>query len=65
MMYEVWSMGHKPFEELTGRQVAINLQLFSKFNCNVQYVEKITAGHRLSPPPGCPRALYEVMIQCW
>ncbi|XP_065891792.1 uncharacterized protein [Dysidea avara] len=49
VMYEVWSLGHKPFEKLSLRQ----------------YVEKITAGHRLPPPPGCPRAVYEVMIQCW
>ncbi|XP_065899943.1 uncharacterized protein [Dysidea avara] len=49
VMYEVWSLGHKPFERLNGRE----------------YLEKITTGYRLPPPPGCPRAIYELMIQCW
>ena len=28
-------------------------------------IEKILPGYRLPPPPGCPRAVYELMIQCW
>ena len=31
----------------------------------MQAVEMIKNGVRLSPPPGCPRAIYELMIQCW
>ncbi|XP_065899877.1 uncharacterized protein [Dysidea avara] len=49
VIYEIWSLGHKPFEKLNGRE----------------YVEKITTGYRLPPPPGCPRAIYELMMQCW
>ena len=30
-----------------------------------QTIEMIKNGVRLSPPPGCPRAIYELMIQCW
>ena len=22
-------------------------------------------GYRLPPPPGCPREIYHIMIQCW
>ena len=25
----------------------------------------IKNGVRLSPPPGCPRAIYKLIIQCW
>ena len=28
-------------------------------------VEKIDSGYRLPPPPGCPRAMYRVMMKCW
>ncbi|XP_065899854.1 ephrin type-A receptor 4a-like [Dysidea avara] len=49
VMYEIWSLGHKPFEDCDGRE----------------YINKITTGYRLPPPPGCPRAIYELMIQCW
>ncbi|XP_065899895.1 uncharacterized protein [Dysidea avara] len=49
VMYEIWSLGHKPFEDCDGGE----------------YIEKITKKYRLPPPPGCPRSMYEVMIQCW
>ncbi|XP_065899891.1 uncharacterized protein [Dysidea avara] len=49
VMYEIWSLGHKPFEDCDGKE----------------YLTKITNGYRLSPPPGCPRAMYQLMIQCW
>lgn len=25
----------------------------------------VDQGIRLSPPPGCPRAVYHLMMQCW
>jgi len=31
----------------------------------LQYLEKIMDGYRLAPPPGCPREIYHIMIQCW
>ena len=31
----------------------------------MQYLEKIMEGYRLPPPPGCSRAVYDIMIQCW
>ena len=48
-MYEIWSLGHKPFEEYTNREV----------------IRKVDSGFRLPPPPGCPRDVYHLMIQCW
>ena len=25
----------------------------------------VESGSRLAPPPGCPRALYSIMMSCW
>ena len=30
-----------------------------------QAMKQVDRGYRLPPPPGCPKALYELMIQCW
>ena len=30
-----------------------------------QVVEVLKTGYRLSPPTGCPRAIYEQMMKCW
>ena len=49
VMYEIWSLGHKPFEGIS----------------SVKALEKLTQGIRLSPPPGCPEPIYELMIKCW
>ena len=31
----------------------------------LQAIKLVDAGYRLPPPPGCPRAIYEFMIECW
>ena len=49
VMYEIWSLGHKPFEHRT----------------NDMAVKLLDENYRLPPPPGCPRAIYDLMIQCW
>ncbi|XP_019861610.1 PREDICTED: uncharacterized protein LOC109590107 [Amphimedon queenslandica] len=49
VMYEIWSLGHKPFENCT----------------NQECLRRVDSGFRLPPPPGCPRSIYEMMIQCW
>ena len=49
MVYEIWSLGHKPFEEYSKQEV----------------IRKVDSGFRLPPPPGCPRDIYHIMIQCW
>ena len=49
VVYEIWSLGHKPFEGCTNREV----------------ISKVDSGFRLPPPPGCPRDIYHIMIQCW
>ena len=31
----------------------------------LQALRKITSSERLPPPPGCPEAIYSLMISCW
>ena len=30
-----------------------------------QVIQLVSNGNRLAPPPGCPKAVYSLMIQCW
>ena len=30
-----------------------------------QVIERVDSGFRLPPPPGCPKSIYQLMIQCW
>ena len=29
------------------------------------FVQLVNSGYRFPPPPGCPRMVYKMMIQCW
>ena len=49
VLYEIWSVGRKPFEHLTNQEVIDNI---SSKMCH-------------PPPPGCTRAIYTVMVGCW
>ncbi|CAI8052359.1 Tyrosine protein-kinase src-2 [Geodia barretti] len=49
VLYEIWTIGIKPYIQLTNSEV----------------YQKIQSGYRLPPPPGCPRAVYQTMINCW
>eukprot|EP00731_Ephydatia_muelleri_P018655 Em0011g695a len=49
LLYEIWSLGKMPYEDCTDTEVA----------------EKISSGWRLPPPPGCPRHIYKIMVECW
>ena len=39
--------------------VLLTVQLY------IQVVNLVTEGYRLVPPPGCPRAIYKIMMDCW
>ncbi|XP_065826092.1 ephrin type-A receptor 4a-like isoform X2 [Oscarella lobularis] len=49
VLYEIWSVGERPYGYLPNKMV----------------VENVEMGFRLPPPPGCPYAIYELMIECW
>ena len=39
--------------------------LFKYVNNSLQVLSKIDSGFRLAPPPGCPRQVYALMMDCW
>ncbi|KAK2856652.1 hypothetical protein Q5P01_005387 [Channa striata] len=49
LLYEIMTFGQMPYPALT----------------NYQVVQKIPQGYRMSCPPGCPKVMYEIMIDCW
>ena len=70
LMYEIWSLGHKPFESYSNSQVhnwhmhGAKLKLTYTY-VTLQVVKAIDTGYCLPPPPGCPRVMYKTMINCW
>ena len=49
ILYEIWSVGQKPFQKLSNSDVIARLQTHL---CQ-------------APPPGCPREVYSLMVDCW
>jgi len=49
VLFEIWSMGKKPFSMHT----------------NIQVLKLLEQGFCQPPPPRCPRAIYELMVNCW
>ncbi|KAI6653850.1 hypothetical protein LOD99_3352 [Oopsacas minuta] len=49
-LFEIWSLGEKPW----GSDAT-----------NEDIVEAISTGRKLSPPTGCPRDVYSVMVDTW
>ena len=49
VLFEIWSVGKKPLSKLANNQAMKLLQ----------------TGHCQSPLPGCPRAIYKLMVDCW
>ena len=72
LLYEIWSLGYKPFDGVMNPTVshyAINYISCGDFviiRCDAtQVVQLVDSGMRLSPPPGCSRVIYMLMIKCW
>ena len=42
----------------------LSLSSLSTVSCE-QVIKMISSGYRLSPPPGCPHAIYIIMMACW
>jgi hypothetical protein len=49
LLFEIWTMGEKPFRWIEPPEV----------------LRRLKCGERLHPPPGCPRAIYRMMMECW
>ena len=49
VLYEIITYGRFPYPGMT----------------NAEVLEKIQSGYRMGCPPGCPKHLHEVMLDCW
>ena len=49
VLYEIWSVGKKPFHTF----------------CNNDVIPRLQNPQCLAPPPGCPRQVYTLMVDCW
>ena len=78
-MYEIWSVGHRPFKGVANAKVSIVILsgciIISKQTASciqilhgsllIQLIQLVDSNFRLAPPPGCPRAIYAIMMSCW
>ena len=49
LLFEIWSLGKRPFPSVENSKVP----------------DILKTGHCQAPPPGCPRAMYQLMVDCW
>ena len=73
VLYEIWSLGHTPYEELSNREARSKLSALTTYKfiralhvlLFCQVIRKVSSGIRPGPPPGTPKSIYEMMINCW
>ena len=80
VLHEIWSLGHKPFNDLSNpivRAIISNTTIGKTTTCvcaiisNVslflpyKVIALVNSKHCQAPPPGCSRAVYQLMVQCW
>lgn len=76
LLYEIWSLGYKPFSGISNRDVresthSVKKDIFDLIGCDLlstaymQVISKVDSGYRLPPPAGCPKAIYTLMMDCW
>ena len=60
------SMSHSTFSMYlsTSYQYMIITHLFSGMT-NAEVLHQVEHGYRMQCPPGCPPALYDIMLECW
>ena len=49
VLYEIITYGHFPYPGMT----------------NAEVLEKVVTGYHMPLPQGCPKALYNIMVECW
>lgn len=49
LLYEIVTFGQMPYPTMT----------------NIQVVQQLPKGYRMSSPPNCHKCLYEIMLDCW
>ncbi|CAI8056312.1 Ephrin type-A receptor 4a (Fragment) [Geodia barretti] len=51
VLYEMWALGLPPFRNTSNEEIV--------------YIHNRRRGYCLPPPPGTPRAIYNLMVKCW
>ena len=75
VLYEIWSVGREPLPDISIKQVFLPhsdkhssfirvLHLFDTIII-IQVPDLVTKGYCQAPPPGCPRAIYDLMVKLW
>ena len=54
-------MSYKPCEII----ICVKLNVLVDIIHAMQVLHLVGDGYRLSPPPGCPKAIYMLMTNCW
>ncbi|XP_034555776.1 tyrosine-protein kinase SRK2 [Notolabrus celidotus] len=49
LLHEIMTFGQMPYLSMT----------------NMQVVQRITQGYRMPCPPGCPKVMHDIMMDCW
>lgn len=57
---DVWSYGITLYEIWTKAAIP-----YGKKWTNMNVMLNVEKGYRLPPPEGCPKAVYQLMVQCW
>ena len=78
LMYEIWSLGHRPFGNKTVDEVGNECWIWIivvlpgyihyLHSPHIPQVVKMfdQSDHYCQPPPpGCPRVMYAIMVDCW
>ena len=69
VLFEIWSLGYKPFHDLANPIVSSGLLSFTAIiewaPVISQVIALVTSKHCQAPPPGCPRPIYHLMVECW
>ena len=67
MKYGVWDTNHlrsTPIKRFGIIKYSSNTDS-NHNNYSFQCVKLVESGYRLPSPPGCPRSVYQIMIDCW
>ena len=69
VLYEIWSLGEHPYGlSVSNTEVKVNCQKQTKNQISsktFQVVDMVSNGYRLPPPKGCPKVIYQLMMDCW
>ncbi|XP_074541470.1 tyrosine-protein kinase FRK-like [Halichoeres trimaculatus] len=49
LLHEIMTFGQMPYPSMT----------------NMQVVNRVTSGYRMPCPPGCPKVIHDIMMDCW